>query len=213
MSDDDSEGPDGDSADGRYVSGHWGSAPELMYLAAVTGGLSVSVARVTGSPALGVRRIPHRGLGFVRFELLAPVALGVAEALKSADMAEIARLGPWVSEWPSYCSSLEEDGVEVDLGEANPVWRGVEVGGGADYVTGKAEADAAVEVFSDVLGSCLEGGPMEVSALVRSDGRGAVRVDLAPWDGEWMWLVLAYLGSCERSGSSPGCERAHEQEF
>jgi hypothetical protein len=208
--DDDPQGPDSEPALVRYVSGQWGSAPELTYLAAVTGGLSGVVHKLLGSSPLGVRRIPQRGAGFVRCELLASDALGVAEVLKAADMAEISRLGPWVSEWPSYWSSLEADDVEVDLGEVNPVWRGVE--DGADYVTGTAEAVAAMAVFSDVLGSCLGGGPMAVWAPVRSDGRGAVGVDLAPWDGEWLWLVLEYIASRAETPHSLGCERAHSRE-
>ncbi|MBR7830670.1 hypothetical protein KDK95_30490 [Actinospica sp. MGRD01-02] len=177
----------------------------------MTGGLSDSIHRVTGSSALGVRRIPRRGAGFVRCELLAADALGVAEVLATADAAEISRLGPWVSEWPSYWSSLVAEDVEVDLGEVSPVWCAVEPG--ADYVAGAVEAMAAGAVFSAVLSSCLCGGPMAVTALVRSDGRGAVRVDLAPWDGEWLWLVLAYLGSRAQAGSSARGERVYGQEL
>jgi hypothetical protein len=208
VSDNDPQGPDGEPAHGRYVVGRWGSAPEQMYLAAITGGLSGIIHKLTGSPALGVRRIPQRGAGFVRCEVLAPGAHRLAEVLKSADMAEIARLGPWVSEWPSYWSPVAADRVEVDLGKINPVWYVAKRG--PDYIAGMAEAKAAKAVFSDALGSSLCGGPMAVKALCRDDGCGAVLVDLAPWDGEWLWLVLTHLGAQVEPDASPLCERAHD---
>ena len=175
----------------RYVVGEWGSAPERVYLRSVVGGLVGAVRRLAPTSPLGVRPIPQWWTGFVRMEVLALDVGAVAGALDSLDPEEVARLGPWVSQWPEpewdYATC---QGHEVDYGKMHPVWYGTHTD--VEYLEGYEDAFEAKAVLIEALKPWLLDGVLKIVPVCRDRGKGALRIDMRPWGAEKLWLLLTF---------------------